>query len=66
MIEKCVKYNDDFQKMKLQKIIFNNNKIKLLDLVHSGTLDNFIFPFVTNKYYQYGTLKWSEKNITEA
>ena len=66
MLEKCIKYYNDFQIMKLEKIIQENNKIKLLKLKNADTWDNFIiFEDLRNKSYPYGTIKGSDKNVRE-
>lgn len=42
LLEKCIKYYDQLEKLKLQKKIEEINKIKLLKLEKSETLDNFV------------------------
>ena len=42
LLEKCVKYYNDFEKLKLEHKINEINKIKLLKLENSQTLDNYM------------------------
>ena len=42
LLEKCIKYYNDFEKLKLEHKINEINKIKLLKLENSQTLDNYM------------------------
>ena len=42
LLEKCVKYYNEYEKLKLEQKINEINKIKILKLEKSDTLDNFI------------------------
>ena len=42
LLEKCIKYYNDYQKLKLERKINEINKIKLLKLDEGETLDNFM------------------------
>ena len=64
LLEKCIKYYNDYQVLRLKGIIIENNKIKLLSLENRPTLDNFII-VRTDKYknYPYATVKGSKENV---
>lgn len=66
ILEKCVKYYNQYQLMIKDDVIKVINTIRLLQLKHSSTLDRFVI-FKDNMYdeFPYGTIKGSNKNIKE-
>ena len=66
MLEKCIKYYSDYEKLKLQHKINEINKIKLLKLENSETLDNYvIIRDDRKKTFKYATIRGSHKNLRE-
>ena len=65
LLEKCIKYYNDYEKLKLEQKINEINEIKLLKLDHSETLDNFIIfkcDIETLIVSKYNNKKYSEKH----
>ena len=66
LLEECISHYSQYQILSLLHKIKQNNKVKLLHLQNSKTLDNFIIFYDKNRHiYKYGTIKGSDKNIKE-
>ena len=66
MLEKAIYYYEKYQNMKLSKTIHENNKLKLLKLKESQTLDNFLILYdKTRNNYKYAIIRGSDKNVRE-
>ena len=65
LLDKCIKYYNDYEKLKLEQKINEINEIKLLKLDHSETLDNFVIfkcDIETLIVSKYNNKKYSEKH----
>ena len=66
LLEKCIKYYNDYQIMKLKHTIEENNKLKLLKLKKQDTLDRFIIVYDKSRMiFPYGFIRGSPKNLRE-
>ena len=66
LLEKCIKYYNDYQIMKLKHTIDENNKLKLLKLKKQDTLDRFIIVYDKSRMiFPYGFIRGSPKNLRE-
>ena len=66
LLEKCVKYYNEYQLFKLQNKINEINTLKLLTLEDSDTLDNYVIVRdERKKSFKYGTIRGSHKNLRE-